>query len=62
MLGSAMAQVAFNIGNALGAYLGGIPISKNYPYEYSALPGVVLTFIGFLVFIYYTHFRAKLSN
>lgn len=62
MLGSAMAQVAFNIGNALGAYLGGIPISKNYPYEYSALPGVVLTFIGFLVFLYYTHFRAKLSN
>lgn len=62
MLGSAMAQVAFNIGNALGAFLGGIPISKNYSYEYSALPGVGLTCIGFFIFLYYTHVRAKLSN
>lgn len=61
MLGAALAQVAFNIGNALGALLGGIPISKNYPYEYCALPGVVLTLIGFLIFLYYTICRSKLK-
>lgn len=62
MLGSAMAQVAFNIGNALGAFLGGIPISENYSYEYSALPGVGLTCIGFFIFLYYTHVRTNLSS
>ena len=61
MLGSAMAQVSFNIGNALGAFLGGIPISQHYPYEYSALPGVILTGIGFLIFLYYTKFRSQVE-
>lgn len=55
MLGAALVQVAFNMGNALGAFLGGIPISNKYPYEYSALPGIVLTLFGFLIFLYYTY-------
>ncbi|MGM5631318.1 MFS transporter AraJ [Apibacter raozihei] len=53
MLGAALVQVAFNIGNALGAYSGGVFIYKNYPYEYSVLPGIVLTSVGFILFIIY---------
>lgn len=54
MLGAALAQVAFNIGNALGAFCGGLPISRGYSYEYSTIPGIGLTFVGFIIFIYYT--------
>lgn len=53
MLGSAIVQVAFNIGNALGAYLGGIPISLKYPYEYTTLPGIALAIVGFISFLIY---------
>lgn len=53
MLGSAVVQVAFNIGNALGAYLGGIPISLKYPYEYTTLPGIALAIVGFTSFLIY---------
>ena len=54
MLAGAMIQVAFNIGNAVGAYLGGIPINKGYSCEYSALPGIVLCITGFLSFLCYS--------
>jgi DHA1 family arabinose polymer transporter-like MFS transporter len=37
MLGAACAQMAFNLGNALGAYLGGLPINAGYGYQYNAL-------------------------
>jgi DHA1 family arabinose polymer transporter-like MFS transporter len=48
MLGAACAQVAFNLGNALGAYTGGLPISAGLGYEYCALPGALGAFLGFL--------------
>lgn len=54
MLGGAMIQVAFNVGNAVGAYLGGLPIIHNYSYEYTALPGIGLTILGFFCFLCYT--------
>lgn len=38
MLGAALVQVAFNLGNALGAYCGGLPIARGLGYEYTALP------------------------
>lgn len=53
LLGGACVQVAFNLGNALGAFTGGIPIDMKYPYNYSALLGSVLASIGFMVFLYY---------
>lgn len=52
-MGAACVQVAFNVGNAIGAYCGGIPIDMGYAANYSALPGIVFTFIGFLIFVYY---------
>lgn len=59
MLGAAGIQIAFNLGNAIGAYLGGIPINRGMSEEYSALIGACLTFIGFLVFHYFNQNYSK---
>lgn len=42
LMGGAMVQVAFNLGNALGAYFGGLPISAGYPAESSSAVGAVM--------------------
>lgn len=39
MLGGASIQMAFNIGNALGAFLGGLPIAAGLSDRYAALVG-----------------------
>ena len=63
MLGAASVQIAFNLGNALGAYCGGLPIEAGYSYEYAALPGAASAFAGFLLLSYFSrrferrHFR-----
>ena len=54
ILGASSAQVAFNLGNALGAYFGGLPMTFGYSVEYSGVPGILLTGLG-LVTIYYFH-------
>ncbi len=46
MLGSSMNQSAFNMGNATGAYLAGLPIVFGYGFIYSSLVGAVLASIG----------------
>ncbi|MDR0730802.1 MAG: MFS transporter [Treponema sp.] len=48
MLGAACAQVAFNLGNALGAYAGGLPVNSGLGYGYCALIGAFAAFLGFL--------------
>ncbi len=50
LLGGAMIQLAFNFGNAIGAYLGGIPLSMGHTYNYTAIPGIVMTAIGILCY------------
>lgn len=55
MFGAGLVQVAFNLGNALGAYFGGLPIDHKLGYAYSALPGVGFTFLGFLIMLWFTH-------
>ncbi|MDR2607762.1 MAG: MFS transporter [Treponema sp.] len=47
MLGAASAQVAFNLGNALGAYLGGLPLNSGPAYRYCALIGAFAALPGF---------------
>ncbi|SMG30721.1 MFS transporter [Sphingobacterium psychroaquaticum] len=42
-------QASFNIGNTLGAYLGAIPISLGYAYNYPSLIGVGMATIGALL-------------
>ena len=46
MLGGAAIQMAFNLGNALGAYFGGLPIDHGLPYRYAALVGAPMVVMG----------------
>lgn len=46
LLGAASVQMAFNLGNAIGSYNGGLAISHHWEYQYPALLGVPLTLIG----------------
>lgn len=58
MLGAACVQVAFNLGNAIGAYVGGLAISGGY--RYPALAGVPFAMVGFILFlIFYKKYQAK---
>lgn len=49
LLGAALAQTSFNAGNALGAWVGGLPIDAGRSPEWSALPGFSLAVTGFLI-------------
>lgn len=58
MLGAAGAQVSFNLGNALGAFLGGLPIAAGLGYHYSALVGAPFALMGFaMLFIFHKKFE-----
>lgn len=46
MMGAALVQVAFNLGNAIGAYCGGLPVTYGLPYNYPALVGAAFVVIG----------------
>lgn len=62
ILGASSAQVAFNLGNALGAYFGGIPVVLGYDIQYSAVPGVILSFFGIVSIIYFNKYYPKKQN
>lgn len=58
MLGGACVQMAFNFGNAIGAYIGGLALSGGY--RYPALAGVPFALMGFILFlVFYKKFQAK---
>ena len=46
MLGGCCIQAAFNLGNALGAFFGGIPVAMGMGYNFPALIGVPMALIG----------------
>ena len=46
MLGAGSVQIAFNLGNAIGAYIGGLAIHQGY--QYPALFGIPLVLCGFV--------------
>jgi DHA1 family arabinose polymer transporter-like MFS transporter len=48
MLGSAVLQASSNMGNALGAFLGGLPIAAGFGYTSPEYVGAGLAFCGFL--------------
>ena len=50
LLGGAMVQIAFNLGNAIGAFSGAVPISLGMTYNYCALVG--LSFVAMALFAY----------
>jgi DHA1 family arabinose polymer transporter-like MFS transporter len=49
MLAAAVSQAAFNIGNALGALLGGIPLVHGYRYNSPELVGIGMALTGALI-------------
>lgn len=51
LLGGASIQVAFNLGNAVGAFCGGLPIAAGLPPRYAALTGVPFIVLGLVSFI-----------
>ncbi|MDX6189963.1 MFS transporter [Flavobacterium sp. Fl-318] len=52
MIASASLQGSFNIGNALGAFLGGLPLAAGYSYASPNLIGVGMSVVGmFITFV-----------
>jgi DHA1 family arabinose polymer transporter-like MFS transporter len=49
MIASAAIQASFNIGNALGAFLGGLPILYGFSFATPSLVGVAMALIGALI-------------
>lgn len=49
LLGAALVQVAFNLGNAMGAFCGGVPIDRGLGYQYTALPGAGFVLLGLVM-------------
>jgi len=49
MIASAAIQASFNIGNAMGAFLGGLPLVYGYSYAAPNLVGVAMAILGALV-------------
>jgi len=49
MLASAVSQGAFNVSNALGAYLGGLPLAAGYGYTSPQWVGAALALAGFFI-------------
>lgn len=58
MLASSVSQAGFNIGNAVGAYLGGLPIAAGFGYTSPEWIGAMLAFSGFALAIM-VYFRQK---
>ena len=48
MMGGAMIQIAFNLGNAIGAYFGGLPIDSGAGVRYSTIIGAAFIALGIL--------------
>ncbi|MFB9077189.1 MFS transporter [Flavobacterium procerum] len=49
MIASASLQGSFNIGNALGAFLGGLPLTAGFNYASPNLVGVAMSVIGMMI-------------
>lgn len=59
MLGAAGGQMAFNLGNAVGAWFGGLIITFGFTYNYLALPAAVLTFAAMSALLLYGHLKTR---
>ncbi len=53
LLGGASVQMAFNLGNALGAFCGGLPIEHGLSPRYSALVGVAFVAVGLVAYFFF---------
>ncbi|SFT66475.1 MFS transporter, DHA1 family, arabinose polymer transporter [Kosakonia arachidis] len=62
MLGAAGGQMAFNFGNAVGAWFGGLIITFGLTYRYLTLPAAVLTFAAMTALLVYGRRRTKMRT
>lgn len=62
MLGSSLNQSAFNMGNALGAYLGGVPIAMGYGFASADFIGAAMAVSGILIAAYIVYLRRRNSK
>lgn len=63
LLGASMVQAAFNLGNAIGAYAGGIPFQYGMNISYVTIIGACLAVIGaFSLYIYFTKHETRFSD
>ena len=53
LMGGAMVQIAFNFGNAVGAWLGGLPIEESNPASYHTPPliGAIVVSLGVVCYV-----------
>ncbi|MFV5698197.1 MFS transporter [Flavobacterium sp. ZT3R17] len=62
MIASAAIQAAFNVGNALGAFLGGLPLVLGFSYASPNLIGVGMSLVGVLItFVFLQRKRSALK-
>lgn len=61
MMGGAMVQLAFNLGNALGAFCGGFPVDHHVGIQYTALIGSAFAFMGGVVLLVFNLRYARKS-
>lgn len=54
LMGSAMVQIAFNLGNAIGSYAGGVVIDSGKGYPATALTGAAFAVLAVLSYWFYT--------
>lgn len=60
MLGASFSQISFNLGNAMGAFVGGLPVEHGFACNYTAIPGAIFAFIGFsMLFYFYKRYECK---
>ena len=53
MLGASFSQISFNLGNAIGAFVGALPDKYGLGYQNTAKPGAFFEFIGFVMLFYF---------
>ncbi len=63
MLASSLVQVAFNLGNAFGAFAGGIPLRMGAPLPWIPATGAFISLFGAVaLFIYFRRYEALFSK
>ncbi|WP_418264745.1 MFS transporter [Flavobacterium faecale] len=62
MIASATIQAAFNIGNALGAFLGGLPLVAGFSYASPNLVGSLMSITGVLFTIVFLQRKKRISR
>ena len=61
MLAASFMQAAFNIANSLGALFGGFPLMFGLPFNYPALVGAFMAFVGLvLTLAFYKKYKKEI--